>query len=321
MVNYSQLTRPQKERYYSDLWHKQFTYLTAMHFDTVIVQYAAYDSTLYFNGRVVLDGVRLAANPDDVGARALNIVMRQAEAAHIDVWVGLLQRRKWNDESWSDLVADPDPVVTETIAVAKALKSSGLLDSNRFAGWYISPEIDNFQPPNPQATAEAGNRMLRRLTSGLKRIANKPIAVSGYFRVSGINMGESEFFAFLCTTLAGSGIDVFLFQDGVGVEDSPQHPESSLAPTAIGALAERYAGVIAACNKARVQPWADVELFVGPNDRESAAPGRVLDQLMAAAPYPKRVVYDVDTDLTPLGKKPGAHALFSSMFEWLTGPR
>jgi hypothetical protein len=203
--------------------------------------------------------------------------------------------------------------------VAKALKNSGLLDSNRFAGWYISPEIDNFQPPNPQATAEAGNRMLRRLTSGLERIANKPIAISGYFRVSGINMGESEFFAFLCKTLAGSGIDVFLFQDGVGVEDSPQHPESSLAPTAIGALAERHAGVIAACSKAQVQPWADVELFVGPNDLESAAPGRVLDQLIAAARYPKRVVYDVDTDLTPLGNKPGALALFSSMFEWLTG--
>jgi Domain of unknown function (DUF4434) len=197
------------------------------------------------------------------------------------------------------------------------LNASRVLDSDRFAGWFVSVEIDNYRPTAPLSTALGGNLMLMKITSGLKKIAPKPVAISGYFRVRDYNMNESDFFDFLGTTLAGSGIDVFLFQDGVGVEDSIQYPEARLTPLEIFTLARRHAGVIKTCSNARVAAWADVELFVGQDGSQAAAPVRVLDQLAAAGAYRKRVVYDVDTDLTPLGDKRGATTLFDGIHEWL----
>jgi Domain of unknown function (DUF4434) len=319
VVDNSNVSRTRKAIEYSNFWRKQFAYLKLMHLDTVIVQYAVYDADLYFDGKVVLDGAQLSPSRANVEARALNIVMKQAEAAGINVWVGLRQRCDWNNESWSALVAYPEPVINETLAVGRALKASGVLNSHRFAGWYISPEIDNFQPPDSQVIALWGNEMLRRITSGLKKIAPRPVAISGYFRVASDNMTEPEFFNFLGATLAGSGIDVFLFQDSVGVEDSTLHPENGLTPAQMSTLVNRHAGIIKVCAGVNVTPWADVELFVGDSDTQTAGPARVLDQLTAAAGYPKRVVYDVDTDMTPLGTKPGADNLFQKLYEWLAG--
>ena len=84
-------------------------------------------------------------------------------------------------------------------------------------------------------------------------------------------------------------------------------------------LVNRHAGIIKVCAGVNVTPWADVEVFVGDSDTQTAGPARVLDQLTAAAAYPKRVVYDVDTDLTPLGNKPGADFLFGGVYRWLAG--
>ena len=205
VVDSLNVSRTRKAIEYSNLWRKQFAYLKSMHFDTVIVQYTVYDADLYFDGKVVLQVLNSVPVVPTSKLVRLNIVMKQAEAAGINVWVGLRQRRDWNNESWSALVAYPEPVINETLAVARALKASGVLNSHRFAGWYISPELDNFQPPDSQVIALWGNAMLRRITSGLKKIAPRPVAISGYFRVAGDNMTEPEFFNFLAPPSRGRG--------------------------------------------------------------------------------------------------------------------
>jgi hypothetical protein len=98
-VDGSRLSQRGKEIYYADLWRKQITDLKTMHFDTLILQYTSYDLNLYFEGNVNFESVPVTSNPAEIESRALNVIMKQAEASRFNVWVGLRQRGAWNNEN------------------------------------------------------------------------------------------------------------------------------------------------------------------------------------------------------------------------------
>jgi hypothetical protein len=329
-VYHAESSLAEKRRQLEALWHRELRNLRAIGFDSVVIQHSVADDSVFFDREVRLGDRSLRPDPQDLVRWSIGTIIEQARREQMSVWVGLRFRSDWNNKGWGALVADPRPVIDETLAVATALKASGVLDTDTFAGWYITPEFDNARVANPKATARAGHELLKTLCSGLKDIQDRPIAISGYYRIRKVDqtrisflmghLSEGEFLDLLEGTLAGTGVRYFIFQDGVGVEDSRKSPKSRLSPEEIGALKNRFRGVVTRCERLGITAWADVELFVG---EEGSLPAtsltRLLDQSKAAEVFPKTLVYSASHHLTALGGAPGADRLFKEYYQHVRG--
>jgi hypothetical protein len=318
-----------KERCLRSLWERELRNLKAIGLDTVVVQYSATDGTLLFDGEVKIGGTILTPDRRDIAHRSIGAIMEQAGRQRLDVWLGLRFRSRWNSRTWASLISDPGPVIEETLAVARGLKDAGLLESDRFAGWYITPEIGNARVVNLEATRRAGNELLRKICAGLRAMADRPVAISGFYRTpkpgqsrAGFLLGhlsEPEFLDLLDGTLAGSGVRVLIFQDGVGVEDSTRAPKSRLSSAEMSELERRFQGIIACCNRRGITPWADLELMVGEQGAMPATSlSRLQHQCQAARGFPKLVVFATSHYMTALGGARGSDRLFEDYFRLVT---
>jgi Domain of unknown function (DUF4434) len=308
----------QKDACFAALWQREFADLDGIGFKTLIVQFTVDDDHLYFDphGEITIGGKPMKPETGDVLYSSLGAIMANAEKTGAEIWVGLRQKADWNGKGWPNVVDSADSVIEETCQVARALKSTKLLDTEQFAGWYIVPEIDNRMPDNMtvEAVGVAGKAMLTKLTAGLRAIAEKPVAISGFFREATGNVDEKSYLGLLRATLDGSGIKVFVFQDSVGVEDSPQAPKTSLSLQEIAKLTGRYEGVIRAAGN-DIETWADVELMVGEaKDAPATQIERLKDQLAAAKACPKIVVFAASHHMTTLGGRTGANRLFRAFY-------
>jgi hypothetical protein len=317
-------TLADKERQLETLWGQELHSLRALGFDSVVIQFSVANDAVFLDSDVRLPDRTLRADPGDLVRWSVGSILEQARREGMKVWLGLRFRSDWNGKTWVSLVSDPRPVIDETLAVARALRAAGALQTDAFVGWYITPEIGNARVANLKAAADAGNRMLKETCAGLTAIANRPVVISGFYRIQqpgqtriGFlmgHLGEGEYLDFLEVTLAGTGVRYFVFQDGVGVEDSRKGPKHRLGGDQAKELEDRYRGIIARCRRIGVTPWADVELFVG---EEGSLPAtnlpRLLDQLKAAAVFPKILVYAASHHLTTLGGAEGADRLYEDL--------
>lgn len=99
--------------------------------------------------------------------------------------------------------------------VAVAKRWVEVLGSSRVAGWYISSELDdlNWRTPEMQRAAE---EWLKKTRLSLSAVAEKPVAVSGFFAG---NMAPDAWGSWV-TTLGNSGVKVWV-QDGAGTQTLP----------------------------------------------------------------------------------------------------
>lgn len=318
-VTDAKLPLAQKGLCFEEAWRQEFANLKAMKFDQVVVQYSVYDRSLYFDGKVRLGNEDLTPNLGDIIYRSLGAVVEQARAQQMRVWVGLRHRADWSQsKNWPKIVANSDRVIDETVAVAQALVDSKQLDptSPWFAGWYICPEIDNFRPPDASVTAKSANAMLATLKAKLKKVADKPVAISGYFRVAEYNMKEREFNTYLRTMLAGPVVDLFILQDSVGVEDSLQHPADHIDKTQMTVLKNRFGLIKKTMVDLNIDVWGNIETLVASGQR-SALPCRVRDQITAAGVFDKMIVFDTNVHMSAFGTRPGSVDLFEALYQKL----
>src|SRR4051794_25469418 len=161
---------PDKKRTLEDFWRQELHNLRALGFDSVVIQSCVADETVFFDADVPLGDRTLRPEPGDIVRWSVGSVIEQARREGMKVWLGLRSRADWNGMTWERLVTVPRPVIDETLAVARALSAAGMLETKTFAGWYITPEIGNARGANLRSTADAGNRMLREICTGLKTI-------------------------------------------------------------------------------------------------------------------------------------------------------
>jgi hypothetical protein len=312
------LPHTQREHVYRAMWRQQFDELRELGFDTVVVQYTVLDNTAYLDGKITIGLSVLQTDGSFVNTQALRTIMQEAERTGVNVWIGLRQRSTWNESPWSTLVTSGQPLLQENLAVAQAIQATGVLRSHRFAGWYIPQEIDNAPPANMVQAEIAGNIFLKALSSALKQIARKPVSISAYFRRLDGDLDVCDSLAFLEATIAGSGIDLLIFQDSVGVDDMGSPPEKHLGAAEIARLSARYGDVIAICVALGIATWADVELKVDDQDMASNI-FRVHDQLEAAQVCHKTIVFDINHYLTTVDGIHGADALFRAYLQLIHG--
>jgi hypothetical protein len=315
-------TLAEKKQCCLNLWQREIANLKSIGVRRVIVQFTmtaeSSGNKLCFDpgGQVLIGGVPFSADQSDVVYLSLGAIIDNAEKHDIDVWIGLRQKDSWNSIGWPAIVASSKSVIGESVDVAMALQKTKLFGSKRFAGWYVVPEIDNRKPDVPQVNSvgHAGNLMLKELTAKLKQISNKPVAISGYCLPGGGNLDEKAFLNQLTDTLVNSGINTFLFQDSVGVLDSPAAPKGHLAQQEITGLADRYSRVIKAVGPG-IETWPDLELMVGSgNDAPATNVDRLIDQLSAARYSQNIVTFSPSHYMTVLGGRRGSDVLFKEFF-------
>ncbi len=313
---------------FSELWRREFVNLKAMKFDTVVIQFSLKDCSLFFDGKVTAGGSVLSPDTGDIIYKSVGAVLQEAKNQNMKVWIGLRHKEVWNNANWPKVVTEHEIIVKESLAVAQGLIESKLLAPETFAGWYISPEIDNYDKDFKE-TVRSGKAMLKAISDGLDPITRKAglvpsgsgtsVAISAYFRPASGNMIESRYMDFLEQTLGGSGITHLLFQDSVGVEDSATKPKKNLDAAEKDTLRKRYDALIAVGQKVGLTIWADIEVFAGGKAEVGAPATRVLDQLEPARVCPKRLVYSTNVHLSEFATRGGCPDLFKALYQEFSG--
>jgi hypothetical protein len=240
----------------------------------------------------------------------LPIILKLADAAGMQVWVGLTH----DSGFWEKINRDPELVKTfltrlrlrdETL-VGQLLPQ--LKDHPSFRGWYIPEEVDdiNWQEEPAQRVLFG---YLRELSAYLHKAApGSRVAISGF---SNGRIDPKAFGRFWQKMLGEASIDDVLFQDGVGA--------GKLLPEEVPVYLEALRQTVQ--SQAR-QLQVVVELFhqvsTSPFRAQSASWDRVAHQLEIAARYSTGGVlaFSVPEYLTPRGG-PEADKLFKSYLKYI----
>ncbi len=242
-------------------WGRLFGEFASLGIENLFLQWTALDRTAFF------PSVRFSQSRPAL----LAAVSALAARAGMRVWVGLHL-----DTGYWKAIADAAGLPAYLDGRLRLL--AGMLSELRpaiadlpFAGWYVADEIDD---GSWRETVRRGllERYLRRTVDLLRerRPTDASVAISGFANASSDPAAVAGFWADL---LPSTGIDLLLFQDGVG--------EGKLGLTDV----PRYYGALApAVRAAGAELGGVVELFsLMPDGRRVPGPaGRIRSQIAAA---------------------------------------
>ncbi len=138
-------------------------------------------------------------------------LLKLANDHHMQIHLGLLHRNQfWHvqenqmENFLSQLLEDQMPFILELYSGA---------GKSGFAGWYISQELEDERWSKPEMRERARN-YLHLLAKRLRHISSgKTIAVSAF---SNGKLSPENYAQFSKDLLKGTGVNEFLFQDGIG---------------------------------------------------------------------------------------------------------
>jgi hypothetical protein len=192
-------------------WSDLFAELRRLGFREVILQWTSYGSLLIYHD--TRSGYEIRPY--------LDRVIRAARQQHLKLWIGL----HYDPDFWTHI--DPQKPGTEAYLNRRLVEFSMRLPAlvadieqadpagDTIKGWYISDEIDdiNWQQAERQESLRRYLRSLRRLLENYR--PHWPVLISTF---ANGQQPRQAFAAFWQATLAYSGIDTLLFQDGIGVK-------------------------------------------------------------------------------------------------------
>lgn len=220
-------------------WQTQFAEFERLGLHRIVVQWSVYDNVAFYPSAIY----RVAANAP------LETLLALADQYGLRVHIGLTH----DSQFWSEIKRNPNLVsvylgrrLSEVRAMLPELMSVARKHAS-FSGFYIADEIDDlsWQTPERREILLAYLRAVREAvrTEG----AMRPVAISGF---SNAAMSPLSLAAFWDSLLRRSGIELLLFQDGVGAGKL----DVSEVPIYLNALHLRF-------NGSRHEVWTVVELF------------------------------------------------------------
>jgi sugar phosphate isomerase/epimerase len=262
-----------------DEWRRRLSLLRSIGVDTAVLQFSS----------------------DRDGPYPLRTILDAADTLGLKVFVGLHLDRRWPGR----VPAIPAPLAWPD-AVARLRDAAR---SPAFAGWYLSPEIDDESFGGRQGAA-AARAFLARTSARLTAIAPAPVAAAPFF--SGRQDPERHA-RWWDGILPGSGVTVLMLQDGVGVGRTT--PEA----------AARYLAALApVCARHGVRLWSVLEIFrqERPPPRFAAVPApfdRIPRGIAAQRPHVERIAaFAVPSYMDP--ERGGAAAkLYRAYRAWCAG--
>jgi hypothetical protein len=255
-----QLTEAQAVRPAHD-WSRLVGDLRSIGISDLFLQWTAVERKAFFH-TAALDALANTPLPN---------ILDLAAHAGIRVWIGLSLDTRY----WEEIKQGPDLLRAYFYRRVRELRGfvddlNSMVSRAPFAGWYITDEIDDRTWLDPTKRALL-KRYLADTVSLLKaRRSGSKVAISGF---SNSFADPDLLAAFWVDLLEGSGIDLLLFQDGVGegkvaIEDIPLY----------------YEPLNRAVSRTGGQLGAVVELFsLMPNgQRVPAMIARIREQIAAA---------------------------------------
>ena len=251
----AQLTRPTAE------WRQLFGEFRAIGINTLFLQWTVVDHKPLFQ----------TARHDPGTGTTLASILDIAEQSGVRVWFGLA----FDSNYWEEIKQSPD--LLRPYFRRRLQELAGFLDDlNKttagapFAGWYIPDEIDDRTWLDPAKRVILKKYLADTVALVKARRPGSKVAISGFSN----SFADPELLAsFWADLIRASGIDLLLFQDGVG--------EGKVALENV----EFYYGALdRAVRSVGAQLGAVVELFSLTSDghRLPAGIGRIRQQIATA---------------------------------------
>ncbi len=297
----------EQESWPRERWSALLDGLVSMGVHDVIIQWSVLGSTAFF------------ASPSHKGASVplLEMILPLAQERGMTVRLGLV-----HDLAWWEKIVLPVEVVRVYLKRLEldSLRTARELDAafngySCFKGWYLPEEIDDTNWLTKSRQSLLADH-LRNVREGLRALApQRPVAVSGF--ANGF-CDPKAYREFIKTLLSVSGMDAYLFQDGVGVrklrmEDAPLYIQAAAKGARdAGAL---FLPVVEVFTQTEGPP-----LNTNPFQAVPADMSRVASQLRAAQPYARDglVAFSLPEYALP-GGSPLAAALYSSYLGYIGG--
>jgi hypothetical protein len=251
----AQLARPTAE------WHQLFEELRKIGINTLFLQWTVLDRKPLFQ----------TARHDTTASAPLSSILDLAARSGIRVWFGLAL-----DSSYWEQIKQPAEMLKPYFR-RRLQDLVGFLDDLNasaahapFAGWYIPDEIDDRTWLDPAKRTILKTYLAETVAVLKARRPNSKVAISGFSN----SFADPDLLAsFWTDVIRASGIDLLLFQDGVG--------EGKVALENVGLY---YAALDRAVRGVGAQLGAVVELFsLLPDGRRlPAGVGRIRGQIAAA---------------------------------------
>jgi hypothetical protein len=256
-----QLTEAQLSRSAAD-WRQLIDELRTIGISNLFLQWTVVDRKALFP----------TARLETAANSPLPYILDLAAHSGIRVWIGLAMDTRY----WEEIKQSPD--LLRTYFRKRVQDLSNFLDDLNtsiagapFAGWYVADEIDDQTWLHP-ANRTVLKKYLADTVNLLKaRRPGSKVAISGFSN----SFADPDLLAsFWAELIRSSGIDLLLFQDGVGE-----------GKVAIENVALYYGPLNSAVREAGAQLGAVVELFsLMPNGRRVPAMiGRIREQIAVAS--------------------------------------
>jgi len=251
----TQLARPAKE------WRQLFAELRMIGINTLFLQWTVLDRKPLFQ----------TARHETAANTPLASVLDLAAQSGIRVWFGLALDSNY----WEEIKQSPE--LLRSYFRRRIQDLAGFLDdlnatteSAPFAGWYISDEIDDRTWLNHDKRAILNKYLAETVTLLKARRPGSKVAISGFSN----SFADPDLLAsFWADVIRATGIDLLLFQDGVGE-----------GKVALENIALYYEALDRAVRGVGAQLGAVVELFslMPDGQRVPAMVGRIREQIAAA---------------------------------------
>jgi hypothetical protein len=268
------MNRPEAE------WCAVLRSMKAVGMNTVIVQRLAY------RNNADQESTLMSGERDPTSA-----ILRCAATERMQVYVGL-----WDHPAFSvsGVPFSYFRMATEkSLALLDSIERRGYAGSGQFAGCYVSLEPSNFRYDRDRIdTLRAYFRRVSDRCKSLRPDRALRVAAAAYFN-PGTPGNRADWLASAQEServyrelLSGSGLDILMVQDGVGVRTAPGEPWYGRVPEFMAQVDTYFSGFSRAASAAtpKVTLWSDVEIFEG-NPVGSASWSRVLGQLTTETPH------------------------------------
>lgn len=195
----------QHELWTEDEWGRLFQYFRELRLSQLIIQWSLYEGTALYPTK----SYEAPADPP------LDTILRLADEAKMSVLVGLAHEEAF----WKGVEGEPDLVEI----YLQSLKRHSLIvareaadivrEHSSFEGWYIPQEIDDETWLEPERR-EVLFHYLSDLNAGIRGVtAGGKLALSGF---SSARADPQALGCFWAELVRSTGVDVVVFQDGIG---------------------------------------------------------------------------------------------------------
>lgn len=262
-------------------WNSLLEGMKKIGFNTVIVQFAAYNDKVWFNSD---NSFTRSKNK-----YALSRLLAAAELKHMDVYIGLyFNEEYWENQTnvdWLKLHAD------RCIFIAQEINTI-FGNSTAFKGWYIPHEPEPNAYNSDEKITLFKDDFVNRISDKLHKLNNKPVSIAAFWNS---DLSTPEQLQHFMAELSKANLEIIMLQDGVGV-----------GHVKLDRLATYYMsaekGLYIENTAYEGEFWTDLETFSTSN--APASLDRIKQQLsieLGVAKVSKAVSFQYYNDMCPTG--------------------